>query len=168
MTEKTKVGIATHYELRERALQIARGERRRRPSEPKIWFTSLESLAKVLSEPNRKLLKIIDERRPSSLAELEVLTGRKASNLSRTLKTMSQYGLVKLSWQARLCCSRGVGTRSADGPFHCGIGGGVAVATSADEDKKASDPALALGHASAIRHRISHIIVTATSAVMPD
>ena len=25
MTEKTKVGIATHYELRERALQIARG-----------------------------------------------------------------------------------------------------------------------------------------------
>jgi len=96
MTEKTKVGIATHHELRERALQIARGERRRRPSEPKIWFTSLESFAKVLSEPNRKLLRIIDERRPSSLAELEALTGRKASNLSRTLKTMSQYGLVKL------------------------------------------------------------------------
>ena len=64
------------------------------PSQP--WFTSLESLAKVLSEPNRKLLRIIDERRPSSLAELEELTGRKASNLSRTLKTMSQYGLVKL------------------------------------------------------------------------
>jgi predicted transcriptional regulator len=96
MTEKTRVGIATHHELRERALQIARGERRRWPNEPKIWFTSLESLAKVLSEPNRKLLRIIDERRPSSLAELEALTGRKASNLSRTLKTMSQYGLVKL------------------------------------------------------------------------
>jgi len=96
MTEKTKVGIATHHELRERALQIARGERRRRPGEPKIWFTSLESLAKILSEPNRKLLRIIDQRRPSSLAELEALTGRKSSNLSRTLKTMSQYGLVKL------------------------------------------------------------------------
>ena len=96
MTEKTKVGIATHRELRERALQIARGERRLRLSEPKIWFTSLESLAKVLSEPNRKLLKIIDERRPSSLAELDALTGRKVSNLSRTLRTMSQYGLVKL------------------------------------------------------------------------
>jgi predicted transcriptional regulator len=27
---------------------------------------------------------------------LAILTGRKASNLSRTLKTMSQYGLVKL------------------------------------------------------------------------
>ncbi len=96
MAEKTKVGIATHHELRERALEIARGERRRRPNEPKIWFTSLESLAKVLSESNRQLLRIIDERHPSSLAELELLTGRKVSNLSRTLKTMSQYGLVKL------------------------------------------------------------------------
>jgi len=96
MTEKTRVGIATHHVLRERALQIARGERRRRPNEPKIWFTSLESLAKVLSESNRKLLRVIDQRHPSSLAELELLTGRKDSNLSRTLKTMSQYGLVKL------------------------------------------------------------------------
>jgi len=95
MAEKTRVGIATHNELRERALQIARGQRRR-PNEPKIRFTSLESLAKILSEPNRKLLRIIDERHPSSLAELEALTGRRASNLSRTLKTMSQYGLVKL------------------------------------------------------------------------
>ena len=96
MAEKTKVGIATHEELRVRALQIARGERRRLPDEPKIWFTSLESLAKVLSEPNRRLLRIIDERHPSSLAELEIMSGRKASNLSRTLKTMSQYGLVRL------------------------------------------------------------------------
>src|SRR5258708_6083585 len=96
MNEKTKVGIASHHEVRERALQIARGERRRRSGEPKIWFTSLESLARVLSAPNRKLLRIIDERRPSSLAELAALSGRKASNLSRTLKTMSRYGLVRL------------------------------------------------------------------------
>ena len=96
MTEKVRVGIASHGELRERALQIARGERRRLPDEPKLWFTSLESLAKVLSEPNRKLLRIIDERHPSSLAELEAMTGRKSSNLSRTLKTMSQCGLVEL------------------------------------------------------------------------
>ena len=73
MADKIKVGVASHDQLRERALQIARGERRRRPDEPKIWFTSLESLAKVLSEPNRRLLRIIDERRPSSLVELEAL-----------------------------------------------------------------------------------------------
>ncbi|MBR9972058.1 MarR family transcriptional regulator [Magnetospirillum sulfuroxidans] len=96
MAEKIKVGIATHEELRKRAIQIARGERRRQSDEPKVWFTSLESMAKVLSEPNRKLLRIIDEQHPASLAELEMLSGRKVSNLSRTLKTMSQYGLVKL------------------------------------------------------------------------
>src|SRR5437879_6277871 len=96
MDAKIKVGIANHDQLRERALQIARGERRRGPDEPRIWFTSLESLAKILSEPNRQLLRIIDERHPSSLAELAVLTGRRPSNLSRTLKTMSRYGLIKL------------------------------------------------------------------------
>jgi predicted transcriptional regulator len=96
MARKTRVGIATHEQLRARALAIARGERRRHPNEPKIWFTSLGSLAKILSESNRQLLRIIDERRPTSLAELEALTGRRASNLSRTLKTMRHYGLVKL------------------------------------------------------------------------
>ena len=50
MVEKIKVGIATHDELRDRALQIARGERRRQPDEPKVWFTSLESHAEKKSE----------------------------------------------------------------------------------------------------------------------
>lgn len=96
MAEQISVGIATHEQLRKRALEIAKGKRKRQPGEPKIWFTSLQSLARVLSEPNRELLRIIDESHPSSLAELEELTGRKASNLSRTLKTMSRYGLVEL------------------------------------------------------------------------
>ena len=96
MAEKIRVGVASHAQLRERARGIARGERRRRPNEPKIWFTSLESLARILSEPNRALLRIIDERHPASLKELEALTGRRVSNLSRTLKTLSRHGLVKL------------------------------------------------------------------------
>ncbi len=97
MVEKcATVGIASHEQLKKRALEIARGERRRAPKEPKIWFTSFESLAKVLSKPNRELLKIIDEKHPESLKELESMTGRKVSNLSRTLKTMSRHGLVKL------------------------------------------------------------------------
>lgn len=96
MAERVTVGIASHQELRQRALQIARGERPRLKGEPKIWFTSLESMARILSEPNRKMLRIIDERRPTSLAELEAMTGRKVSNLSRTLKTMRQCGLVEL------------------------------------------------------------------------
>lgn len=91
-----KIGIATENELRQRTLDIAAGRRRRPRSEPKIWFTSLRSAAEVLSEKNRELLRILAEDRPESVAELANLTDRKPGNLSRTLKTLSEYGLVKM------------------------------------------------------------------------
>ena len=96
VNQNLKVGIASHAELKQRAIEIARGERQRQRNEPKIWFTSIESFARILSEPNRQLLRTIDQEHPTSLKELAELTGRKVSNLSRTLKTMSQYGLVSL------------------------------------------------------------------------
>jgi len=40
--------------------------------------------------------QIIHDNKPESIADLEQLTGRKASNLSRTLHTMANYGLVRL------------------------------------------------------------------------
>jgi predicted transcriptional regulator len=55
-----------------------------------------ESFAKVLSEKNRLLLNVIAETHPDSLQELAEQTGRKPSNLSRTLKTMERYGFVNL------------------------------------------------------------------------
>ena len=61
---------------------------------------SLESLAKVLSEPNRELLAIIEDRKPRSIQELSDLSGRATSNLSRTLKTMKRFGLIELDEQA--------------------------------------------------------------------
>ena len=42
------------------------------------------------------LLEIIATKNPGSIAELAELSGRERSNLSRTLKTMAQYGLVEL------------------------------------------------------------------------
>ena len=91
-----KVGIATYEEMKARTMAIARGERRPAPGEPKVWFTSTESFAKVLSAGNRELLRIIADKAPESLDELAELTGRAKSNLSRTLKTMEGYGLVRL------------------------------------------------------------------------
>jgi len=64
--------------------------------EPKIWFNSIKSLANVLSEENQALLKLIVETHPQSIKELEDVTGRKANNLLRTLRTMENYGFVKL------------------------------------------------------------------------
>jgi predicted transcriptional regulator len=56
----------------------------------------MKSVAEVLSDQNRALLKVIRESNPDSIAVLARTTGRQPGNLSRTLKTMSRYGLVDL------------------------------------------------------------------------
>lgn len=91
-----RVGIASYEEMKARTMAVARGERRVSRNEPKVWFTSTESFAKVLSAGNRELLRVIAEQSPGSLDELARITGRAKSNLSRTLKTMEGYGLVLL------------------------------------------------------------------------
>jgi predicted transcriptional regulator len=91
-----KVGIADYEEMKARTLRIARGEQHVSPDDPKVWFLSTESFAKVLSAGNRELLCLIADRTPGSLDELARLSGREKSNLSRTLKTMEGYGLVRL------------------------------------------------------------------------
>jgi predicted transcriptional regulator len=96
-----KVGIASYEEMKARTIAIAKGQLRPAPGEPRVWFTSAESFAKVLSEKNRSLLGVIAEAAPHSIAQLADLTGRKKSNLSRTLKTMQRYGFVELQRGAR-------------------------------------------------------------------
>ena len=92
-----RIGIASPAEMKSRTLAVARGEvTLGLDDEPKLWFTSIESLARVLSDKNRLLLDLIIERQPNSLAELEALSGRAKSNLSRTLKSMERFGLVEL------------------------------------------------------------------------
>ena len=91
-----KVGIAGYEDMKARTMAVARGERRIAPDEPKVWFTSTESFAKVLSAGNRDLLRVIVERAPDSLDELARITGKAKSNVSRTLKTMVGFGLVRL------------------------------------------------------------------------
>lgn len=91
-----KVGIASAEFVKARTIAIARGQRSRDADEPQVWFTSINSLAQVLSEPNRLLLELIRKAKPASLTELAELTGRRTSNLSRTLRTMESYKLVRL------------------------------------------------------------------------
>jgi len=91
-----RIGIASLADMKARTMAVARGELKIGPNEPKLWFTSIESLARVLSDKNRLLLDLIIEQQPQSLAELEALSGRAKSNLSRTLKNMERFGLVEL------------------------------------------------------------------------
>lgn len=90
------VGIISKEEYKARTIAIAKGEYKPKANEPKVWFESIKSLAQILSNENQHLLKVILENKPKSLKELEDLTGRAKSNLSRTLKTLSRYGIVEL------------------------------------------------------------------------
>jgi len=96
-----KIGIISRDDYKKRTIAIARGEYKPRKDEPKVWFESVQSMAQVLSSENQKLLKIIREQKPASLKELALVSGRKCSNLSRTLNTMSRYGIVDLVKQER-------------------------------------------------------------------
>ena len=96
MKKTLRIGIADYEAMKERTLRIARGEERPRQDAPKVWFTSLESFAKLLSTTNRALLSTIIEQAPESLDELAQMTGRAKSNLSRTMKRMAECGIVEL------------------------------------------------------------------------
>jgi len=90
------IGVMPQEQIRARAIAIAKGEYKPKPGEPKIWFTSMKSVAEVLSDQTRELLKVRRESNPDSIAVLARTTGRQPGNLSRTLQTMSPYGLVEL------------------------------------------------------------------------
>lgn len=97
MKSKTLIiSIASFKTYKARTLAIARGEYKPSKDEPKIWFSSIESFAQILSTKNQMLLEIIATQNPGSITELARLSGREKSNLSRTLKTMAMYGLVEL------------------------------------------------------------------------
>ncbi|MBN4048560.1 MarR family transcriptional regulator [bacterium AH-315-N22] len=53
-------------------------------------------MSQVLSAENQDLLRTIINTKPHSITELEEITNRKKSNLSRTLKTLEKYGIVEL------------------------------------------------------------------------
>lgn len=93
---KLNIGIASYEEMKQWTLDVAAGRIKPDANGPKLWFTSLKAAANLFTEENRQLLKIIAEQHPQSISELEKLTHRKASNLSRTLKKLEQYGLVRL------------------------------------------------------------------------
>lgn len=90
------IGIASRETMKRRTIAIAKGELRPGAGDPRIWFTSFESLGKVLSERNMLLLEIIRHSKPRSVTELARLSGRAKSNLSRTLSNMEGLGLVEM------------------------------------------------------------------------
>ena len=96
-----KIGVMSEDKLRQYMLDIAAGRIVPKRGAPKIWFHSIKSLAEVLSDNNRALLKIIADKEPETIKELAQLSGRQPSNLGRTLKTFESYGFIKMEKTAR-------------------------------------------------------------------
>ena len=64
--KRLSIGVMSQEKIRERMLLIAGGKLKPKPGDPKIWFTSIKSLAEVLSEENRALLREIAKSKPAS------------------------------------------------------------------------------------------------------
>jgi len=102
-----RIGIASQKSIRQRTLDIAAGRYVPKSNEPKVWFTSLESLAQVLSEDNRAIITTIQQYHPESVSALADLVGRAQPNVYRTLKKIqrNQRLLRELcAYSSRLNC----------------------------------------------------------------
>lgn len=96
---KARIGIMPEELIRKRLLAMARGLYTPAADEPKVWYTSLNAISQVLCPENIKLLRLIDAENPKTVTELARLTGRAKSNLSHTLKSLSDKGFVRLERQ---------------------------------------------------------------------
>jgi len=99
--KRVKIGIMPLQKFQAYTKDIVTGKHKRKRGAPKIWFSSMASLAQVLSDQNRNLLSLIAEQQPESISELARLSDRSQSNLTRTLKKMESYGLVKMKTGTR-------------------------------------------------------------------
>ena len=91
---KFKIRSVKQLEAEMRA--VARGERRPPKDAAVQSFNSVDTVLRLLTPENRKLMALIRDKKPSSIADLAQMTGRAASNLTRTLQKMQAAGLVQM------------------------------------------------------------------------
>lgn len=63
------IGIASYKEMKQRTINIAKGKYKPKKNEPKVWFTSAESFAKIVSDKNRTLLTTIAKSEDTSIKD---------------------------------------------------------------------------------------------------
>ena len=80
---KARIGIMSEKFIRMRLLTIAQGKYKPQQNQPKIWYTSINTISQILRPKNIELLRLMDSERPESLTQLSELTGRAKSNLSK-------------------------------------------------------------------------------------
>ncbi len=89
-----KIQSLASFEREMRA--VARGERPAPADAGRPTFNSVDALLCLLTPDNRRLLAIIRDRKPRSVAELAQLTGRAQPNLTRTLAKLEGAGFITM------------------------------------------------------------------------
>ena len=97
----TKLKIQNLRSLREEMTAVARGERAAPADAGKPSFNSVEAVVRLLTPQNRRLLAIIRDHKPGSVAELVAMTGRAQPNLTRTLAKLEAAGFIKITTTGR-------------------------------------------------------------------
>ncbi len=82
--------------LREEMKAVARGARPAPADAGRPSFNSVEAVVRLLTPDNRRLLAMIRDRKPQSVAELAAMTGRAQPNLTRTLAKLEAVGFITM------------------------------------------------------------------------
>ena len=92
----TSAKIKSLRSLRAHMKAIVRGERSAPVDAARPSFNSVAALVRLLTPDNRKLLALIRDRKPRSVAELVEMTGRAQPNLTRTLVKLEAAGFITM------------------------------------------------------------------------
>ena len=87
--------------LQDEMKAVARGEKPAPPDAARPSFNSVDAVIRLLTPENRRLLALIRDHKPQSVAELVQLSGRAQPNLTRTLAKLEAAGFVVMTVDGR-------------------------------------------------------------------
>ncbi len=96
-----KFKIQSLASLRDQMKSVARGEVKAPRDASHASFNSVEAIARLLTTDNRKLLAIIRDAKPPSVAALAELSGRSQPNVTRTLNKLEATGFIAMKTVGR-------------------------------------------------------------------
>lgn len=91
-----KIGIISPEKYIQRTIDIAARRYKPKSDEPKIWFPNMKTCMEVLCEENVYLLDLIAKQKPDTFKQLEDMSGRGQGNLSKTLRKLESYHLLRI------------------------------------------------------------------------
>lgn len=97
----TQHRIVSHSKLRDEMMAVAKGQQTAPADAGGQSFESVEALMRLLTPDNRRLLAMIRDRKPQSIAELAEWSGRAAPNVTRTLAKLEAVGFIRIEENQR-------------------------------------------------------------------